>query len=172
MRNISWGRIFFYLFVIGVVVAVFALKGTQISSRQRAREMQNIQSQMAMQKIRDKERKEEETRELEKRLEEERRQNENNTEYQVKCWRETYQRLKAEFTGGMSTKMKYQHDQELKEAKENLLLWVDTRLEQLESQKEIAQLEGMYAEMDSLQTEIDRFSAIADEVTADNDGVN
>ena len=84
-------------------------------------------------------------------------------------WYNTYQRLKEEFTGRMNRVMLKQHDDALREAKTELLRWIDIRYEEVVDKKIAAELDGNYSEMDSWQQEMDRLSGITDQVTEDED---
>ena len=167
MKNINWGKIFLYLLALAAIGGLIAYKGSQSHKREMARTIQRMESERTMQNIREKEQQQEREAEYARQQEEELRENASNAEYQVNRWYNTYQRLKEEFTGRMNRVMLKQHDDALREAKTELLRWIDIRYEEVVDKKIAAELDGNYSEMDSWQQEMDRLSRIADQVTED-----
>jgi hypothetical protein len=169
MKKINWGKIILYLLVLAGIGGLIAYKSSQSHKREVARNTQSMESERTMQNIREKDQQQEREAEYARQQEEELRQNASNAEYQVNRWYNTYQRLKEEFTGRMNRVMLKQHDDALREAKAELLRWIDIRYEEVVDKKIAAELDGNYDEMESWQQEMERLSRIADQIAEDED---
>lgn len=95
--------------------------------------------------------------------------NKTDTEMQfTKCYN-NYRRLQEMFTGRMNRVQVKQHEEDLRKAKEDLLYWLDKRIEEIEDEKSVAESEGNDAKVDACQNELDRLHGIADKISDDDE---
>ena len=95
--------------------------------------------------------------------------NKTNAEMQFTECYNNYRRLQEVFTGKMNRVQVKQYEEELREARDGLLYWLDERIEEIEDEMSVAESEGNDAKADACQNELDRLYGIADKISDDDE---
>ena len=154
------GKVIRAVVIIGCFIGVFAYMASESHKRdlnRQAEELQRIESSKKIDEINEKKKQEE-------KLQQELKDNADNAEYQVNRWYNTYSELKDKrvLSSRLSRVQVKQLKKDLKDAKEQLLYWIDKRAKELEEKRDEAEAEGNTAAVDHYNDELKKLKGKAD----------
>ena len=154
------GKVIRAVVIIGCFIGVFAYMASESHKRdlnRQAEELQRIESSKKIDEINEKKKQEE-------KLQQELKDNADNAEYQVNKWHDTYFELKKQraVSFNLTTVQVSRLKKDLKEAKEQLLYWIDKRTEELREKRANAEAEGNTAAVDQYNRELEKLKSKAD----------
>lgn len=154
------GKVIRAVVIIGCVIGVIAYMASESHKRdlnRQAEELQRIESSKKIDEINEKKKQEE-------KLQQELKDNADNAEYQVNKWHDTYFELKKQraVSFNLTTVQVSRLKKDLKEAKEQLLYWIDKRTEELREKRANAEAEGNTAAVDQYNRELEKLKSKAD----------
>ena len=154
------GKVIRTVVIIGCVIGVFAYMASESHKRdlnRQAEELQRIESSKKIDEINEKKKQEE-------KLQQELKDNADNAEYQVNKWHDTYFELKKQraVSFNLTTVQVSRLKKDLKEAKEQLLYWIDKRTQELTEKRANAEAEGNTAAVDQYNRELEKVKSKAD----------
>lgn len=154
------GKVIRAVVIIGCFIGVFAYMASESHKRdlnRQAEELQRIESSKKIDEINEKKKQEE-------KLQQELKDNADNAEYQVNKWHDTYFELKKQraVSFNLTTVQVSRLKKDLKEAKEQLLYWIDKRTQELTEKRANAEAEGNTAAVDQYNRELEKVKSKAD----------
>lgn len=153
-------KIILYVIAAACIIGLYAYKGSEVHKRDLDRQVQEYQRIETSRKIDEinKKKKQEEQRQQEL------KDNADNAEYQVNRWYNTYSDLKGKraLSSRLTRVQVKQLKQDLKDAKEQLLYWIDKRAKELEEKRDEAEAEGNTAAVDRYNGELKKLKGKAD----------
>ena len=154
------GKVIRAVVIIGCFIGVFAYMASESHKREMNRQMQDyqrIENSQKLDEINEKKKQEE-------KLQEELKDNADNAEYQVNKWHDTYFELKKQraVSFNLTTVQVSRLKKDLKEAKEQLLYWIDKRTRELTEKRDNAEAEGNTAAVDQYNRELEEVKSKAD----------
>ena len=154
------GKVIRAVVIIGCFIGVFAYMASESHKRdlnRQAEELQRIESSKKIDEINEKKKQEE-------KLQQELKDNADNAEYQVNKWHDTYFELKKQraVSFNLTTVQVSRLKKDLKEAKRQLLYWIDKRTQELTEKRANAEAEGNTAAVDQYNRELEKLKSKAD----------
>lgn len=153
-------KIILYVIAAACIIGLYAYKASQVHERdlnRQVQEYQRIESSRKIDEINEKKKQEE-------KLQQELKDNADNAEYQVNKWHDTYFELKKQraVSFNLTTVQVSRLKKDLKEAKEQLLYWIDKRTQELTEKRANAEAEGNTAAVDQYNRELEKVKSKAD----------
>jgi hypothetical protein len=153
-------KIILYVIAAACIIGLYAYKASQAHERdlnRQVQEYQRIESSKKIDEINEKKKQEE-------KLQQELKDNADNAEYQVNRWHHNYYVLKRKLVESsmLTTVQVSRLKKDLKEAKEQLLYWIDKRTEELREKRANAEAEGNTAAVDQYNRELEEVKSKAD----------
>lgn len=164
-------KIIRFVIVVGCIIGAYAYMASVSNKREQNRQLREYQSREATRRTQEYFKREKERKEQEEKYEQDLKDNANNAEYQVNRWYEVYGRLKEKsaLTSRMSRVQISQLRSDMREAKEELLYWINKRAEEIAEKRDEAETDGNTTEVEYYNNELEKLTRKADIIDEDDD---